>query len=218
MQLKVLGSSSAGNCYAIDDFMIECGLPMKKIIKGVERLPEFCLISHSHQDHCRAARELEKLGVKILCSEKTAQEIGLYNPIILENLKFFEFGKYSIKPFVLPHDVENFGFVVFTPEDVIFFATDCGNIPYLFPYAFTEILIESNYSDKIIDESNIDDLAKNRIKRDHFSLKQAVEFLNSCNLKKVNKIRLIHLSNRNSDEQYFIDIIQKKTGKICEVL
>ncbi len=55
MDIKVLASSSAGNCYIISDsetsIMIECGLAIKRIKEGSGfRLHGMraCLISHEH--------------------------------------------------------------------------------------------------------------------------------------------------------------------------
>lgn len=219
MKIKSLASSSKGNCYIVDDvLMIESGIDTKKIIKGVEKLPEYCLVSHLHADHSKSARELENLGVQILCSKETAEACKLDNPTILENLKTFEFDEFSIMPFELPHDVHNFGYIVQTKSDVLLFMTDFGYIPYRFSSQFTEIMIEANYSEEILEKSNLDERAKHRIRRDHFSLENIVRFLNSLDLTMVKKIRLIHLSDRNSDAELFRKTIEKETGKITEVM
>jgi hypothetical protein len=52
MEIKILASSSSGNCYIIDhEIMIECGLSMKEIkrrggfqVHGIRG----CLVSHEH--------------------------------------------------------------------------------------------------------------------------------------------------------------------------
>lgn len=54
MNIKVIGSGSSGNSYLINDgntaLLIECGLPISKIKKGVDFSTAIagCLISHSH--------------------------------------------------------------------------------------------------------------------------------------------------------------------------
>lgn len=54
-RLKVLGSSSSGNCYIIEcceeSLILELGLPFKEIIKGIEydlKKVRACLVSHHH--------------------------------------------------------------------------------------------------------------------------------------------------------------------------
>ena len=61
MDIKVLASGSSGNCYYVSDgdspVLIECGLPWKQIQQGINfRTSELagCLVSHEHQDHCKA--------------------------------------------------------------------------------------------------------------------------------------------------------------------
>ena len=67
MELKILGSSSKGNCYLLDNgndcLMIECGIPFKDVQKavnfGISRIAGV-IISHEHGDHdaiCRKARK-----------------------------------------------------------------------------------------------------------------------------------------------------------------
>ena len=46
----------------------------------------------------------------------------------------------------------------------------------------------------------------------HMSLKTCKEFLSHCDTQKTNKIILIHLSDKNSDEQKMIFEINKMTG------
>lgn len=55
MQIEVLGSSSAGNAYIINDgktsLLLECGLPLRELqIKSDFRIAQMagCLISHLH--------------------------------------------------------------------------------------------------------------------------------------------------------------------------
>lgn len=58
MELKILGSSSAGNCYLLDNgketLMIECGVSFRKVLEGmnfdVGRIAG-CIVSHEHGDH-----------------------------------------------------------------------------------------------------------------------------------------------------------------------
>ena len=55
MQIEILGSSSSGNAYIINDgkasLLLECGLPMRDMqIKSDFRVSQVsgCLISHQH--------------------------------------------------------------------------------------------------------------------------------------------------------------------------
>ncbi len=218
MDIKTLGSSSKGNCYIVDNFMIECGLPIAKIVKGVEKLPVFCLVSHVHADHAKSCRELEQLGVAIICNKDVAKKYELTQPyIIKEQVETFKICNYNVTAISLPHDAINYGFIVSNANDSLFYASDMGYLPYNFYGNFTEILLESNFCEDILRESSTDIAAKQRISRDHFSIQQAIIFLKNLDLSKTNKIRLIHLSDRHSDAKKFKDLIEENTGKICEV-
>ena len=70
IEIVPLASGSRGNCYHISDgrtpLLLECGIPYKEIQKGLNfRMSELagCLISHEHQDHCRAVVDMMKAGV-----------------------------------------------------------------------------------------------------------------------------------------------------------
>jgi phosphoribosyl 1,2-cyclic phosphodiesterase len=53
-----------------------------------------------------------------------------------------------------------------------------------------------------------------RIKKTHMSLDGVKKFLAINDLSKIREIRLIHLSDSNSDPDYFKREIQKLTGKL----
>lgn len=73
--------------------------------------------------------------------------------------------------------------------------------------------IECNYSEQILQE-NIESgeiyahLAK-RIRKSHFSLENVIEFLKANDLSQLEKLHLIHLSERNADARLFKEEISK---------
>ncbi len=65
IKIKCFGSGSKGNGYLLDDgrsqLLIECGIPMKKVIKEMNfnmSHVEGCLITHEHKDHCEFVDQL----------------------------------------------------------------------------------------------------------------------------------------------------------------
>jgi hypothetical protein len=54
--------------------------------------------------------------------------------------------------------------------------------------------------------------------RSHFSLENAIEFLNENDLSQVNTINLIHLSSSNSNAVQFQQKVSEATGKLVTVL
>ncbi|HXS59018.1 MAG TPA: MBL fold metallo-hydrolase, partial [Hanamia sp.] len=78
MILKVLGSSSAGNCYLLENeketLIIEAGLRFDEIKRGLKynlRKVCGCLVSHEHGDHCKGAKDMLNAGITIFASEGT---------------------------------------------------------------------------------------------------------------------------------------------------
>lgn len=71
-------------------------------------------------------------------------------------------------------------------------------------------MVECNYIDEIAAQNRFEgNIAGSEF---HMSLKTCKEFLTHCDTKKAKKIILIHLSDKNSDEQKMIFEINKMTG------
>jgi hypothetical protein len=79
------------------------------------------------------------------------------------------------------------------------------------------ILIEANYSDKIIEKKLLDGSAnvfvRNRVIFSHMEIDTTLEFLKANDLSKVNNIVILHLSESNSNGPDFKRRIQELTGK-----
>lgn len=65
MEIKVIASSSSGNCYFVSDgitnLLIEAGVNLNRIRKYVNPSSlSGCLISHEHLDHSKYAKEIAK--------------------------------------------------------------------------------------------------------------------------------------------------------------
>lgn len=73
MKLKVLGSSSAGNCYVLDNgneaLILEAGVAFAKVKKALGfnlRKVAGCLITHQHNDHAKYIRNVVECGITTL--------------------------------------------------------------------------------------------------------------------------------------------------------
>lgn len=232
MEVKAFASSSAGNCYLVEDqetrILIECGISWKKI----QRLLEFktyelsgVLISHSHDDHSHSVKDVMKAGINVYTSAETIEELRLksHRAIAVEPLKQFEIGSFVVLPFDLQHDVQNYGYLVYSKESgkKLVFITDT----YYCKYKFENVniyMVECNYSKPIVEKnvSNgiVNKSLRQRLLTSHFSLEHIKDFLKSNDLSKVESIMLMHLSDENSDASFFKNEIEKLTGiptRIC---
>lgn len=234
MKLKVLGSSSNGNCYVLESptgsLLLDCGLPWKEIQKGLDfdlRGVVGCIISHSHKDHSKATMDVMKAGIDCYMSANTAEELGVefyYKSHKLLETQF-QVGNFVILPFPTEHDCPgSLGFLIqYRPAgEKVLFLTDSYYCKYTFK-DLNYILIECNYIKETLDANIaaglIDERMKPRLLQSHFSLEHVKEFLQANDLSQCREIILLHLSSQNSDATRMIREIKEATGitpKIAE--
>lgn len=220
-------SGSKANMYIADDghtkVLIEMGLPIKKIKKvlgfGLSGIAGACL-SHAHKDHSRSAVALMKAAVDIYMSRATAEALGLsgHRLHIVEPMKQFTLGTWTILPFDTRHEVEGpLGFLLANRQrEKLLFATDTFYVPYRVE-GLAVIAIECNYALDILRENVAEGVIergrKNRTMRSHMSLDTVKSFLKANDLSRLQEIHLIHLSDQNSDAERFKREIAELTGK-----
>ncbi|MEN6475932.1 MAG: MBL fold metallo-hydrolase [Syntrophaceae bacterium] len=220
IEFSAHASSSAGNLYRVDgltSLLLECGLPIKKIKQALYHqlhTIEACLLTHEHGDHAKAARDIVGVGVDLYCSAGTASalEIDCHHRVhIVEPLKAFKIGPWTVIPFDVEHDAEEpLGFLIINGTDRLLFAADTAFIRHRFA-GLTMIALECNYSKTTMAE-DIPLAHKLRVMRSHMSLDSVLAFLAANDLRAVRQIWALHLSRENSDAQLFKDKIQAATG------
>ncbi len=129
-------------------------------------------------------------------------------------------GNFQIIPFEVKHDVPCSGYLIDHPDTGrILFLIDT----YLCEYAFSDlnhIIIEANYADDILEDNIIRDIEhptkRERLLTSHMEIKTTKAVLMAQDLSGVQNIILTHLSDRNSDEEKFVDEIKAITGRpVC---
>lgn len=230
MELKVLGSSSSGNCYILDNgneaLIIEAGirfLDVKKALDFQIRKVVGCLITHQHNDHAKYIKSMVDCGFYTLALPEvlTAKDVSGSRVISLELGKGYKFGNFKVAPFSACHDVPCVGYLIDHPDTGrIMFLTDSCMCEYIFP-GLNHVLIECNYSDrKLIDSINAGRTMpsqRNRLLTSHMELETCKGILMANDLSNVSNVVLLHLSENNGDEPIFISEIQKVTGKVVYV-
>lgn len=227
INIQVVGSSSKGNCYLIDDgytkIMLECGVKIADVRKASGfQLSKVagCLISHEHGDHIKGLKDTLKAGIDCYMSAGTAGAIGSDHHRIkpLAPREQFKLGTWTILPFEVEHDgAEPFGYLLSNGEgEKLLFVTDTYFVRYRFK-GLTHIMVEVNYSlpilDANIESGRVHKGMRSRLLKSHFSLENAKEFFRANDLSQVREIHLLHLSDTNSDEEMFKEEIAKLTGK-----
>lgn len=227
MKLKVLASGSKGNAYILESptgsLLIEAGIPWKEIQKGLDYdLSKVvgCLISHEHQDHSKAVKDVMNSGIDVWTSEGTIEALGInhhrLNPIKGKDTLLM--GDISIMAFDTEHDAkEPLGFLIrYRPTgENLLFITDS----YYSKYKFNNlnyILIECNYIKETLDQNiadgYIDERMKPRLLQSHFSLENVKSFLKANDLSSCREIVLLHLSDSNSNADRMFREIYVETG------
>jgi len=228
MRLKVLGSSSHGNCYILDNgkeaLVIEAGIHPFEVTKALNfdiRRVSGCLVSHEDGDHSRYLNWFYKYRIPCFMSQGTDDALKIHSKgctkIVKHNISK-QVGSFKVLPFDIQHDAaEPLGFIIEHSETgKVLFLTDTCYSKYIF-HGLHNILIECNYRLDILDRNVKDGLvpveARNRIIQSHMSFETCLETLKANDLIRVNNIVLIHLSNTNSNEKQFMDDIFYHTRK-----
>ena len=239
MELKVLGSSSHGNCYVLynssEALIIEAGISLKEVLIAINFKQNIVglIVSHQHNDHAGFIDDYVRAGVPVLALSDVFKEKGINesqgNIIRLKFGKLYKFGNFKVYPFPVLHDVPCAGYLIYHPEmGTTFFATDTfsiakrdkdGNIVQERFKGINHYMIEANYSDRILDRNisvgNIPVVLKKRLMLSHLEINNTIRFLLTSDLSETKDILLIHLSDGNSNEKEFTDMVKKATGKRC---
>lgn len=227
MRLKVLGSSSSGNCYLIEvnnyeKLILDAGVNFKSVQKelkfnfeGIEGV----LVTHEHMDHLKYATNFALNGINIYASAGTFKKQNLvgHRFKIIKALQQFEIGNFKILPFDTQHDAEEpLGFLIqhkITGEKLLY-ATDTYYIKYKFN-RLNYLLLECNYNQEIAKENVrngvINKTRYTRLLESHFSLENVIKFLKSNDLSFAKHIVLCHLSDTNSNQYIMQNKVYEET-------
>lgn len=238
MNLKVVSSGSIGNCYILenktDALLIECGTSWKRTKQALNfdvSKVSGCLITHEHGDHCSQLNSVVKNGIDCFMSQGTFEAIqekskkvgcGNHRLNFIEKNKPFDVGPFKVIAFSVKHDAKDpLGFLIYHEDcGTVLYLTDTNMIHHKFNN-LNNILIECNYSDKIMAEqirkSTRPKFVYERTRNSHLSLEQCKMILVQNNLDEVNNIVLIHLSDGNSNEAEFQQEIESLTGKTTTI-
>lgn len=228
MKLTVLGSSSSGNCYVLQNqeeaIILEAGIKFAEVQNALDfniAKVKACLITHEHGDHAKYIDQYMEKSIDVFASLGTVNSINYSKrnrPTPLAPMEDVTFGGFTIVPFDTQHDCsEPFGYLIHHEEiGTLLFATDTYYLKYKFQN-LNNIMIECNYSNDILDTNVKSGLIhykrKERVFKSHMSLKTTKETLLANNLEQVNNIILLHLSAENSNPKEFKRVIEEATGK-----
>lgn len=229
MRLQIIGSGSTGNTYILTDkggnsLIIELGMNFKKIQQALDfNLSNVhgALCTHEHGDHSASISKCIFYGIKVYATAGTFKGLNVdldHNTSVLKYFKTVNIGPYKVTPFDVQHDVnEPCGFVIdHLDSGKILFLTDTTYCKYNFE-GLSHILIETNYSEALLKDSEDHEFLKERIVKSHMSIENGIITLSRMDLTDVNNIILLHLSSRNADPESFKSLISGHFGKFTDV-
>ncbi len=227
MIIKVIASGSSGNATLISDgvtaLLLDAGISIKELERGsgftLSRVSA-CLVTHEHQDHSKACKDLVKRGIDVYASEGTLQALNAegHRYKAVTATKEFIVGSFVIMGFGVKHDAaEPLGYLIYsrlTHEKTVYFV-DTAYVKCKFS-GIQYFIVECNHGEHELRNSVsrgiiAPELAA-RIARNHFSLERLLDFLKANDLSRLKEIHLVHLSDNNSDEQRFRQAVQRVTG------
>jgi phosphoribosyl 1,2-cyclic phosphodiesterase len=239
MELKVIGSSSEGNAYVLQNtgeaLLLEAGIGFKKVLPALDydvSKVQGVLVTHEHGDHAGHLNDVLSYGLPVYASAGTIEGAKrymnrtLYEPAVIEKhgdgYQRLQLGNFTVIPFPTQHDAnEPLGFYIWHAETGgILFATDTFYLKNRFA-GLSNILIECNYDQQQLEDNliagRIDAARYRRVRHSHLSYTTCLELLQANDLKAVNNIVLIHTSKDNGNAYRFREGIAKATRKTVSV-
>lgn len=221
MTLKCLGTGSSGNCYSLTDkdgniLLLDAGINVKDIKIGIDfqiAKVKGALITHHHRDHATAARDLEKMGIKIVAP-------------YIEKPKDSNIGAFIVRYFALTDNEGTFthsngdgsacaiyGYIIMHDKEPLkmLYITDTAYVRWRFSNMNTLLLGIDYLDEKIVNEK--DEFKRRHVISGHMELKTGIEFIKVTDRDKTLKNVIIgHLSEDNSDYNIFEEEISKVTN------
>lgn len=114
MKLIVLGSSSSGNCYILDNgneaLIIEAGIRFQEVKKALDfnlRKVVGCVVTHAHNDHAKYIKAMVDSGFHTLALREvwTAKGVWDSRSLVVKEGKGYKMGNFKVLPFPACHDV-----------------------------------------------------------------------------------------------------------------
>ncbi len=224
MILQVLASGSSGNAYLLGDgndtLILDAGIAYKRILKSLGYQLQGvagALITHEHQDHAVAVKDLLRAGIPCCITAGTRESLEIAAVPPLREIRVYQkinIGPFAVLPFPAKHDAaEPVGFLIRntrTGEQMIY-ATDTYYLPHTFP-GVNYWLVECNYSDHLVTDETPENLRK-RLLQSHMSLDRLCGVFRANDLTACRQIVLCHLSGERGDAEYMTATIRQVTRK-----
>lgn len=217
--LKVIGTGSRGNCLAVYDsrgkyVLLDAGLPIKTILKGVEYNIKECVaafVSHVHLDHSKAINDLIKYGIPVYANEEVCKKYPKCH--LIDALGVGEFDGFKVRSFGVAHDVQNNAFTIDTIDGIrMLYATDMSSVQWCSKNV-NYAVIECNYSEEDVINNMVGNEEIRSKYYNHFELNQCIHYLkHGIYNTELQGILLWHMSKTNIDVKEAVKKVRLELG------
>lgn len=209
LRVTVLGSSSKGNSYVIEDDTTKLVFDIG--VKKSDRFIDYSKVdgiftTHLHGDHIQDIRNVNNYyNGKYYGNKSTIDILPILDSqkVVLEEYEKVEVGNFILLPFDLYHDVDNFGYLLrHKPTNMkLLFITDTSSISNLEFKDVDVFIIEANHSWSWLDEKENIEFKDYRTYGDsgHLAVEDTIEFLNYNVNHNTKHIILTHISRSAND-------------------
>ncbi len=192
MDVEIIDSGSAGNCAILNGIIaLDMGVAYKKVAPYSKKL-QLVFVGHEHGDHFKEstihALALERpmlrfCGGKWMVDKFIKAGVQKRNIDILWPDSRFDYGHFQIEPFMLHHDVFNYGLRIFMDGEKAIYITDTGYVDDIHAKRYDLYMIEANHTQAEIEARISEKQASGefayelRAEKNHLSEEQAVDWL-----------------------------------------
>ena len=215
--LKVVGSGSQqGNTYIIEaggeHLLLDLGCKWDDILDGLNRdiSNTYALLTHRHSDHSKSIPNALKSQIPVFSNQDVVEKSQGVKA--LQPKKKYKIGSFVVMPLEVEHNAPNFAYIIEHEEiGKLVFATDLTHFPYKIKNV-NHLLIEANNSEDIIIDHLCDNEVIRSMSENHMEINETINAIRNNISSDLNNIILCHLSDGQSNERLFKQLIFEEFG------
>lgn len=193
---NILASGSSGNAVRIENIMIDCGIPFKKMRDELYKV-DTLLITHAHSDHIKETtyEHIKSEFPRIQTFANADVAYRYHVDTVIGTSKFVLSKKRIIRPYFGKHDIPVSFFIITINKTNILYATDTYSVENPEELPIDYFFLEANY-----DERKLRELRKQYKTRSYDPIESSLRHLS------VQKAKEFYYVNRRSEESVLIEL------------
>lgn len=154
LDYKVIATGSRGNAVRIENIMIDCGVPFKKMKEELYKC-DLLLITHAHSDHVKP-QTLQSIReffprITVVANYDVAQRFAI-DKVVAQKEFTLKRKNITIVPTYGTHDVPVTMYAIDFDGIKVFYATDTNEVHNPTSWKFDYVFLEANYDPKKLQE------------------------------------------------------------------